>query len=69
MIKVPFLSYEALKARAACVLEGSKFKDRFPVEIELIVESDFEIEIMPIRGLQTAYEIDAYISKFLFCTN
>jgi hypothetical protein len=37
--------------------------DRFPVAIELIVEQDFEMDVVPIRGLQTAFNIDAFISR------
>ncbi len=65
MIEVSFLSYDDLKDRAATVLGQSKYGTRFPVDIEMIVEGDFEIEIIPIVGLQTAYQIDAFISKDL----
>lgn len=65
MIDVPFLSYETLKRHAEGVLQSSSAKQVFPVDIEIIVESDFEIEIIPIRGLQAAYQIDAFLSKDL----
>jgi len=65
LIEVPYLSYDELKSRAADVLEQSSCRDHFPVDIELIVERDFSIEIVPIVGLQTAYQIDAFISKDL----
>lgn len=60
---VPFISYEQLKAEASRVLLQSSYANRFPVEIELIVELDFKMEIVPIRGLQTAFNIDAFISR------
>lgn len=60
---VPFLSYDQLKADAAKVLSQSRYVDRFPVAIELIVEQDFEMDVVPIRGLQTAFNIDAFISR------
>jgi hypothetical protein len=60
---VPFLSYDQLKADAANVLSQSRYVDRFPVAIELIVEQDFEMDVVPIRGLQTAFNIDAFISR------
>ncbi|PHS00447.1 MAG: hypothetical protein COA78_23975 [Blastopirellula sp.] len=63
MIDVPFLSYQELKARAEAVLNESSFSDQFPVEIELILEKDYGMDIIPIPGLQTAFQIDAFISK------
>ncbi|MEX0866674.1 MAG: ImmA/IrrE family metallo-endopeptidase [Pirellulales bacterium] len=65
MIEVPFLSYQDLKLRAADVLRSSSCGDQIPVNIELIVERDYDIEIVPIPGLQTAYGIDAFISNDL----
>jgi hypothetical protein len=62
-MNVPFLSYDQLKADAANVLSQSRYVDRFPVAIELIVEQDFEMDVVPIRGLQTAFNIDAFISR------
>lgn len=64
-MNVPFLSYDQLKAEAARVLSQSSYASRFPVAIELIVERDFEIEIIPIPGLQNAFNIDAFISHDL----
>lgn len=61
-MNVPFLSYDQLKAEAARVLSQSSYASCFPVAIELIVERDFEIEIIPIPGLQNAFNIDAFIS-------
>ena len=65
MIDVKYLSYEELKTSASRVLRDSDYRDRFPVEIELIVEQEHEIEIVPIFGLQTAFQVDAFISKDL----
>lgn len=65
MIEVPYLSYERLKELAENVLEQSSYSDSFPVDIEMIVEDDFEMDIIPIRGLKTSYDIDAFISKDL----
>jgi hypothetical protein len=62
-MNVPFLSYDQLKAEAARVLLQSSFASRFPVAIELIVERDFKMDIVPIRGLQSAFNIDAFISR------
>jgi hypothetical protein len=62
-MNVPFLSYDQLKAEAAQVLLQSSYASRFPVAIELIVERDFKMDVVPIRGLQTAFNIDAFISR------
>lgn len=60
---VPFISYDQLKAEAANVLSQSSYAKRFPVAIELIVERDFKMDIVPMRGLQAAFNIDAFISR------
>jgi hypothetical protein len=62
-MNVPFLSYDQLKAEAARVLLQSSYASRFPVAIELIVERDYKMDIVPIRGLQNAFNIDAFISR------
>ncbi|MEX1028354.1 MAG: ImmA/IrrE family metallo-endopeptidase, partial [Candidatus Paceibacterota bacterium] len=60
---VPFLSYDRLKAEAASTLSKSHVCDRFPIAIELIVERDYDMDVVPIRGLQKAFNIDAFISR------
>jgi hypothetical protein len=60
---VPFLSYDELRAEAKRTLGASQYHDRFPVAIELIVERDYEMDVVPIRGLQSAFYIDAFISR------
>lgn len=62
---VLFLSYDDLKAAAATTLAESSYANRFPVAIEMIVERDFEMDVVPIRGLQNAFNIDAFISRDL----
>lgn len=63
MISVPYLSYDQLKQEAGKTLGSSQYGDRFPVAIELIVERDYEMDVVPIRGLQNAFNIDAFISR------
>ena len=60
---VPFISYDALKAAAARTLSASPYADRFPIAIEMIVERHFEMDVVPIRGLQNAFNVDAFISR------
>ena len=60
---VPYRSYEQLKADAVRTLAASQYCDRFPVAIELIVERDFAMDVVPIRVLQNAFQIDAFISQ------
>lgn len=62
---VPFLSYDALKAAATRTLSASNYANHFPVAIEMIVERDFRMDVVPIRGLQNAFNIDAFISRDL----
>lgn len=62
---VPFLSYDQLKAAAAETLLNSNYADRFPVAIEMIVERSFGMDVVPIRGLQNSFNIDAFISQDL----
>lgn len=59
---VPFLSYDRIKAEAARVRLQGNYAKRFPVDIELIVERDYQIDVVPIRGLQDRFNIDAFIS-------
>lgn len=63
MIEVPYLSYEQLKRAAEVTLESSSSYRGIPVDVELIVERDFGIEIIPFRGLQERFGIDAFISQ------
>lgn len=60
---VPYFTYDYLKDQAAAVLSRSKYATRFPVAIELIVEQDFKMDVVPIRGLQGSFNIDAFISS------
>lgn len=62
---VLFLSYDELKVAAATTLSESSYADFFPVAIEMIVERDYEMDVVPIRGLQNAFNIDAFISRDL----
>jgi hypothetical protein len=62
---VPFLSYDQLKATAAETLGNSDYADRFPVAIEMLVERSFRMDVVPIRGLQHGFNIDAFISQDL----
>ncbi|WDQ16803.1 ImmA/IrrE family metallo-endopeptidase [Rhodopirellula sp. P2] len=62
-MEVPYLSYDQLKTEAARVRSQSKYANQFPVAIEIIVERDYEMDVVPIRGLQTAFNIDAFISQ------
>lgn len=63
MIEVPFRSYAQLKSEAENTLQSSQYCNHFSVAIELIVERDYDMDVVPIRGLQTAYNIDAFISR------
>jgi len=62
-MEVPYLSYDQLKATATETLSKSQYRNQFPVAIELIVERDYQMDVIPIPGLQHAFNIDAYISR------
>ncbi len=64
-MEVRFLSYEELKKAAQDLWANSKFRNRFPVPIEQIVEDEYRIEIIPIIGLERAFSMPAFISKDL----
>ena len=64
-MEIQYLTYEDIKTRAGKVLSESSYKNKFPVAIEQIVENEFGIEVIPIRGLEKAFQIPAYISRDL----
>lgn len=63
--KAPFLNYDHLRKKAEAFL-GQYYPDRnIPVPIEMIVERDFKIDIVPVPGLQEAFDVVAFITKDL----
>ncbi len=61
----PILSYRDLRVRAADFLRTHHPQGTIPVPIEEIVEFKYRIDIIPVHGLQQAFEIDGFISSDL----
>jgi Zn-dependent peptidase ImmA (M78 family) len=60
-IKIPFLSDEEIRKRADEFRE-QKWGDRIPVDIELIIERNLDLLIIPVPGLRSMAHMDAYLS-------
>ena len=63
--KAPYLPYDTLRPRADAFLRQYHPDRTLPVPIELIVERDFGIEIVPMPGLQYGFDTVAFISRDL----
>jgi Zn-dependent peptidase ImmA (M78 family) len=65
MFKAPYFSKDELRRRAESFLSEYNPDGTIPVPIERIVESHFGIDIVPMPGLQTAFDVVAFITKDL----
>ena len=61
--KAPYSSKDELRQRAEQFLERHNPHRTIPVPIELIIESDFAMDIVPIPGLQAGFDVVAFITK------
>jgi len=61
----PFLSYRDLRRRAGDFLRTHHSAATIPVPIEEIVEFQYRIDIIPVPGLQDAFEVDGFIASDL----
>jgi len=61
-LEAPFFSNEDLRQHAYQFLSDFNVNQTIPVPIELIVEQDLVIDIVPMPGLQGAFDVVAYIS-------
>ncbi|MBI4574574.1 MAG: ImmA/IrrE family metallo-endopeptidase [candidate division NC10 bacterium] len=59
----PFLSYDDLRRRAGDFLRTHHPAATIPVPIEEIIEFRYRIDIIPVPGLQEAFEVDGFISS------
>src|SRR3990172_7989294 len=64
-LNVPHLSYDALRRRAHDFLQTHHPKGTIPIPIEEIIEFNFQVDIVPVPGLQDAFEVDGFISSDL----
>ena len=59
----PILSYRDLRRRAGDFLRTHHPAGTIPVPIEEIVEFRYRMDIIPVPGLQDAFEVDGFISS------
>lgn len=60
---VPFINERVLRAHAENFLERYHPSLVIPIPIEVIVERDLKIQIVPIPGLRRTFHIDAFITS------
>lgn len=61
--KAPYYSKTELQSHAAKFLEKHNPTFEIPVQIEFIIESDFGMDIVPVPGLQSGFDIVAFITQ------
>lgn len=64
-LSAPFLQYDALGRKAEAFLQQYHPDRTLPVPIEVIVERDFGMDIVPMPGLQEAFDTVAFITRDL----
>ncbi len=64
-ITAPLFSYEDLRQQAHEFLAKYHPKGTIPVPIEEIVEFQFDIDIVPMPGLQTAFDVVSFLTSNL----
>jgi len=62
-MEVPFINERILRAHAENFLERHYPSLAIPIPIEVIVERDLNIQIIPIPGLRRSFHIDAFITS------
>ena len=60
-VRAPFLSKQTVALRADAFLQQHN-TGALPVDIEFIAESQLNLDIVPVSGLQSAFDIEAFIS-------
>jgi len=63
--RAPFFRYDDLRQRAEAFLARYHFERTIPVPIEQIVDVQLQMDIVPVPGLQNAYNTVAFISRDL----
>lgn len=64
-IKAPFYNAHDLRKAASEFLREYNPEGTVPVPIEWIIEKQFQMDIVPMPGLQRGFQIDAYITSDL----
>ena len=62
---VPHLSYDQLRRQAEAFLARYHASKRIPIPIERIVEFELKLDIVPVPGLEEAFEIVGFTSSDL----
>ena len=65
MAQIPIHSYEDLRKKADEFLAAYDPSGAIPVPIEEIVEFDFNINVVPVLGLQREFEVEGFTSSDL----
>jgi Zn-dependent peptidase ImmA (M78 family) len=66
-LDVPFYSYDSLRQTSIEFLRKHNSDNALPVPVEEIAEIKLGIDIIPVAGLQSAFDIDGFISSDLSC--
>ena len=64
-IVAPYLPYDKLRAVAAEFHKQQHPSGEMPIPIEKIIEFRFQLDIVPIPGLQDEFDVDAYLTSDL----
>lgn len=62
MTEIPHYSYEDLRKKADEFLREHYPSGEIPIPIEEIVEFDFNVNIVPVLGLQREFEVEGFTS-------
>jgi hypothetical protein len=60
--KAPFLTYEDINAKAREVHVACGYDKGTLVDIEAIVEFQYSIDVVPVRGLKDDYSVDGFLA-------
>ena len=64
-VVAPYLPHERLRAVADSFLKEHHPSGELPVPIEEIIEFDFGLDIVPMPGLKSEFDVDAFITSAL----
>ena len=62
--RAPYLSKDDLRQRAERFLADHNPTRAIPVPIEFIVESRFDMDIVPVPGLQAGFDVQCLLGRF-----
>jgi hypothetical protein len=62
---LPYLPYDEIRRRAAAFLKEKDRLNPLPIDIEMIVEEDLGLDIIPVPNLRAVIETEAFLSSDL----